>query len=158
MLRRVRRGVRLLNAVAQPSVVVIWMQRFEEIGSVAAQDAKTGPEALFGVLPVLQDELTERRGSWPDEGCIPADSADGPVGVTAMTGRHVIGDRRVLAVFARPQVHGDPLAPGLLWAGQARWEAVPVVNRREVPVDPPGRAESLARWSFLVSFCWLGGR
>ena len=78
MLRRVRRGVRLLNAVAQPSVVVIWMQRFEEIGSVAAQDAKTGPEALFGVLPVLQDELTERRGCWPDEGGIPADTADGP--------------------------------------------------------------------------------
>jgi hypothetical protein len=159
-----------------PSVVVIWMQRFEETGSVAAEDAKAGSEALFRVWPVLQDELTERRGCWPDEGGIPADTADGPVGVTAMTGRHVIGDRRVLAVFARPQVHGDPLAPGLLWAGQARWEAVPVVNRRgprarrgvplrltqrrarEVPVDPPGRAESLARWSFLVSFCWLGGR
>ena len=66
----------------------------------------------FRVRPVLQDELTERRGCWPDEGGIPADTADGPVGVTAMTGRHVIGDRRVLAVAARPRVHGDPLAPG----------------------------------------------
>jgi hypothetical protein len=65
-----------------------------------------------GAACVLQDELTERRGCWPDEGGIPADTADGPVGVTAMTGRHVIGDRRVLAVAARPRVHGDPLAPG----------------------------------------------
>src|SRR6266581_6400211 len=76
------------------------------------QDAKTGSESLFGVGPVLQDELAECCGCWPDEGGVPADTADGPVGVTAMTGRHVIGDRGVLAVAARPQVHGDPLAPG----------------------------------------------
>jgi len=56
-------------------------------------------------------------------------------------------------------------------------EAVPVVNRREpaarrgvpsrltaagrrapgrFPVDPPGRAGSWARRSFLFSFCWFG--
>ena len=77
-----------------------------------AQDAKAGSEALFGVRPVLQDELAERRGCWPDEGSVSADAADGPVGVPAMTGRHVIGDRRVLAVATRSQVHSDPLAPG----------------------------------------------
>ena len=77
-----------------------------------AQDAKAGSEALFGVRPVLQDELAERRGCWPDEGGVSADAADGPVGVPAMTGRHVIGDRRVLAVATRSHVHGDPLAPG----------------------------------------------
>jgi len=77
-----------------------------------AQDAKAGSEALFGVRPVLQDELAERCGCWPDEGGVSADAADGPVGVPAMTGRHVIGDRRVLAVATRSQVHSDPLAPG----------------------------------------------
>src|ERR1700680_1547810 len=51
-------------------------------------------------------------GCWPDEGSVSADAADGPVGVPAMTGRHVIGDRRVLAVATRPHMHGDPLAPG----------------------------------------------
>jgi hypothetical protein len=55
------------------------------------QDAKAGSEALFGMRPVLQDEIAERRGCWPDERGIPADAADGPVGVTAMTGRHIIG-------------------------------------------------------------------
>ena len=77
-----------------------------------AQDAKAGSEALFGVRPVLQDELAERCGCWPDEGGVSADAADGPVGVPAMTRWHVIGDRGVLAVAARSHVHGDPLAPG----------------------------------------------
>src|ERR1700730_3186306 len=65
-----------------------------------AQDAKAGSEALLGVRPVLQDEIAECRGCWPDEGGVSADTADGPIGVTAMTGRHVIGERRVLAVAA----------------------------------------------------------
>ena len=80
--------------------------------SCQAQDAKTGSEALLGVRPVLQDELAERCGCWPDEGGVSADAADGPVGVPAMTGRHVIGDRRVFAVATRSHVHSDPLAPG----------------------------------------------
>ena len=63
----------------------------------------------------------------------------------------------------------------LLWVGQARREAAPVVHRRDprsprsalwltqrrargVPVDPPGRPENWACRSFLVSFCWLGWR
>ena len=59
---------------------------------------------------LLQDEIAERRGCWSDEGGVPADAADGPVGVTAMTGRHVVGDGRVLAVAAPIAVHGDALA------------------------------------------------
>src|ERR1700730_8659494 len=58
--------------------------------SCQAQDAKAGSEALLGVRPVLQDELAERCGCWPDEGGVSADAADGPVGVPAMTGRHSI--------------------------------------------------------------------
>src|SRR6202030_1086954 len=87
-------------------------QTFDTERSRQAQDAKAGSEALFGVRPVLQDEFAERCGCWPDEGSVSADAADGPVGVPAMTGRHVIVDRRVLAVGSRPHMHGDPLAPG----------------------------------------------
>ena len=75
------------------------------------QDAETGSEALLGVRSLLQDEIAERRGCRADECGIPADAADGPVGVTAMTGGHVVGDGGVLAVAASSHVHGDPLAP-----------------------------------------------
>src|SRR3954451_13899305 len=68
-----------------------------------AQDAKAGSEALFGMRPVLQDELAERCGCWPDEGGVSAHTGDGPVAVPAMTGGHVIGQRPVLAVAARSQ-------------------------------------------------------
>src|SRR5689334_5489459 len=55
------------------------------------QDAKTGSEALLGMAALLQDEIAEHRGCWTDERGVPADAADGPVGVPAMTGGHVIG-------------------------------------------------------------------
>src|SRR5438445_2956540 len=77
-----------------------------------AQDAEAGSESLLGVGPLLQDQLTERRGCRADQGGVPADAADGPVGVTAMAGWHVVGGGRVLAVAARSHVHGDPLALG----------------------------------------------
>src|SRR6516164_2497331 len=60
------------------------------------QDAEAGSEALLGVRPPLQDEIAERRGCRTDEGSVPADTADGPVGVTAMAGRHMVGGGRVL--------------------------------------------------------------
>ena len=74
------------------------------------QDAEAGSEALLGMRPPLQDEFAERRGCRTDEGSVPADTADGPVGVTAMAGRHVVGGGGVLAVAARSHVHGDALA------------------------------------------------
>src|SRR5437867_5946457 len=74
------------------------------------QDAEAGSEALLRMRPLLQDEIAECRGCRSDEGGVPADAADGPVGVTAMAGWHVGGGGRVLAVAARSQVHGDPLA------------------------------------------------
>jgi hypothetical protein len=85
--------------------------------------------------------------------------------------------RRIATSAAR--MLAAPLDDGgdvsLLGVGQARREAVPVVNRRdrarrgvpsrltqrrarEVPVDPPGRPAGWAPRSFLVSFCWLGWR
>src|SRR5205823_6973830 len=74
------------------------------------QDAEAGSEALLGVRPVLQDKIAERDGCRPDEGGVPADTADSPVGVTAMTGRHMVGSGRVLAIAARSHVDSDPLA------------------------------------------------
>ena len=35
--------------------------------------------------PLLQDEIAERRGGRADESGVPADAADGPVGVLAIT-------------------------------------------------------------------------
>jgi hypothetical protein len=62
-------------------------------------------------MPALfQNEIAERRGCWTDERGVRADAADGPVGVTAMAGRHVVSGGGVLAVAARSHVHGDPLA------------------------------------------------
>src|SRR5437588_2101571 len=74
------------------------------------QDAEAGSEALFRMRPLLQDEIAERGGCWPDEGGVPADTADGPVGVTAMAGWHVVGGSGVLAVATRSHVHGNALA------------------------------------------------
>src|SRR5580704_700487 len=68
------------------------------------QDAEAGSEALLGVRPLLQDELAQRRGCRTDERGVPAYTVDGPVGITAMAGRHVVGRGGVLAVAARSHV------------------------------------------------------
>src|SRR6478609_8431716 len=70
------------------------------------QDAEAGSEALLGMGSLLQDEIAERCGCRADEGGVSADAADGPVGVTAMTGWHVVGGSGVFAVAARSHVHG----------------------------------------------------
>jgi Recombinase len=74
------------------------------------QDAEAGSESLLWVRPLLQDLFAERRGCRTDERGVPADTVDGPVGITAMAGRHVVGRGGVLAVAARSHVHGDSLA------------------------------------------------
>src|SRR5262249_32947669 len=73
------------------------------------QDASAGAKALFGMGPALQEEFAQRGGWRPDAGRFLANAIDGPVGIAAMTGRHVFGDGRVLVVAARPQVSSDPL-------------------------------------------------
>jgi hypothetical protein len=55
---------------------------------------------MLGVGPLLEDEVAECCGCGADQGGIPADTADGPVGVTAMAGGHVVGRGRVLSVAA----------------------------------------------------------
>ena len=77
----------------------------------AGRTAEAGSEALLGMRPALQNELAQSSGCRPNEGGISADTADSPVGVAAMTGRHMIGQCGALAVAAPPHVHGNPLAP-----------------------------------------------
>ena len=60
--------------------------------------------------PLLQDKITKRGCRWSNEGGVSADPGDGPVGVTTMTGRHVVGDGGVLAVAASALMDGDALA------------------------------------------------
>src|SRR5438067_11805196 len=50
------------------------------------QDTEAGSESLVGVGPLLQDQLTERRGCGRDEGGVPADMDGSPGGVEARTG------------------------------------------------------------------------
>ena len=104
------------------------------------QDAEAGSEAPLGVGPLLQDEVAERGGCRTDAGGVPVDEADGPVGVTAMAGRHVVGGGGVLAVAARSHVHGDPLALDEDLHGAAG-EAHPDLAAREAV----GNAVELAR-------------
>src|SRR5215471_4906151 len=59
--------------------------------------------------PALQEEFAQRGGCRPDAGRFLANAIDGPVGIAAMTGRHVFGDYRVLVVAARSHVSSDPL-------------------------------------------------
>src|SRR5262249_22949581 len=111
------------------------------------QDAEAGSEPLFGMGPVLEDEIAQRCGCWPDESGVPADPADGPVGMAAMAGRHVVGKRRVLAVAASPHMHSDAFTLGEdldraggethfnLGAGEAMRHAVEVVLDIDVVVD-----------------------
>ena len=54
------------------------------------QDAKAGSDALLGVGPVFQDQIAQRRRCRADEGSIPADTADGPIGIAAMAEAHVL--------------------------------------------------------------------
>ena len=112
------------------------------------QDAEAGSEALLGMRPLIEDEIAERHGRRTDEGGIPADTADGPVGVSAMAGRHVVGGGGVLAIAARSHVHGDALALDEdlhgaageshldLATGEAVGNAVEVALDLDVVVDP----------------------
>src|SRR5579872_5519275 len=75
-------------------------ETFTAEGAHQTQDAPAGPEALFGMRPAFQDEFAQRSGCWADAGRFLANTIDGPIGVAAVTGRHVVGHGRVLVVAA----------------------------------------------------------
>jgi hypothetical protein len=61
---------------------------------------------------VLEDQLAQGGGGWPDQGRVLADAVDGPVGMAAMARRHVVGHGGVLVVAAHALMSGDAFAPG----------------------------------------------
>src|SRR6202789_548481 len=73
-------------------------------------DAETGAVALLGMWPAFQDLLAERRGRRADLAGVVPDALDRPAGVAPVTGRHVLGNGRVLPVPACAQMNGDALA------------------------------------------------
>src|SRR5215469_11381243 len=75
-----------------------------------AENAEAGSEALLGMRSALQDKIAQCRCCRPDQCGISPNPADRPVGVPAVTGRHVIGDGGMLAVAASSHVRGDPFA------------------------------------------------
>ena len=68
---------------------------------------------------MLQDQLAQRRRRRTDRGGVAADAIERPVGVTPVAGGHVLLHGRVLAVAARAQMGGDPLALGEYLDGTA---------------------------------------
>ena len=79
-------------------------------GTGKTDDAETGAVSLLGMRPGLENVLAERRGRRADLAGVLPDALDRPAGVAPVAGRHVLGDRRVLPVPARPYVDGDALA------------------------------------------------
>ena len=79
-------------------------------GAGEADDAETGAVALLGMGPALEDLLAERRRRRADLAGVFPDAFDRPAGVAPMAGGHVLGNRRVLPVPARPDMDGDALA------------------------------------------------
>ena len=60
--------------------------------------------------PAFQDLLAKRRGRRADLAGVVPDALDRPAGVAPVTGRHVLGNGRVLPVPACSQMNGDALA------------------------------------------------
>ena len=75
-----------------------------------AHDAETGAAVLLGMWPAFQDLLAKRRGRRADLAGVFPDALDRPAGVAPVTGRHVLGNGRVLPVPACAQMNGDALA------------------------------------------------
>src|SRR5438067_13911983 len=125
---------------------------FQAIGAEWAHqphDAEAGAEPLLRVGPALQDQLAQRGGGWADRSGLAANALDGPVGVSPMARRHVLGHGGVPMITAGAQMSGDPLALQKdlngsrrqahlhLVAGKAVGHAVDMTFELDVVVDTP---------------------
>jgi hypothetical protein len=72
--------------------------------------AETGAIALLGMGPSLEDLFAQGRGRRADRAGVLPDALDRPAGVAPVTGRHVLGNGRVLPIPACAQMNGDALA------------------------------------------------
>src|ERR1700751_1279012 len=73
-------------------------------------NAETGAVALLGMGSAFQDLLAQGRGRRADLAGVFPDALDRPAGVAPVTGRHMLGNGRVLPVSACAQMNGDALA------------------------------------------------
>jgi hypothetical protein len=83
----------------------------------------------------------------PNERCILADAIDGPIGIAAVTGRHVLRQRAVAMIAAHASMRSDTLALGEhlhrpcgdphfdFCAGEAMWDTVIVAIDIDVIID-----------------------
>ena len=111
-------------------------------------DAQTGAKALLGMWARFEDQFAQRRRRRPNQAGVGADALNRPAGVTAVAGRHVLGDGRVLVVAAGAHMRGDPLALDEnldgphrqsrvdLGAGEAMGHAVIMGGDLDVIIDP----------------------
>ncbi len=87
---------------------------FEPIAPIVPgepDDAETGPKALLGVRPLIEDEIAQPQSGGPDRGGVLANALDRPAGIAPMAGGHMLGDRGVLVIATHALVSGNPLAP-----------------------------------------------
>src|SRR5271167_2582249 len=77
---------------------------------IRAQDAKAGPEALFGMRPAGQHGDDQPFGARSDFAGPSAEPIRRPLGVTPMRVGHVIRGRAVLAAEVAPLMSADALA------------------------------------------------
>jgi hypothetical protein len=112
------------------------------------RDTKAGSEALLRMRTALQDQGAESAHCRPNGRRFTGDAFNGPVGITSMARRHVVRDRRMLAVAATTAMHGNALAAREHLhrpSGEARIDlstrkamghAIEVVFDLDVVVDP----------------------
>lgn len=86
------------------------LDALDPIRAGKTDDAETGAIALLGMGPRLQNLLAERGCRRADLSGVLANALDRPARIASMAGGHVLGNGRVLAVAADPQMDGDALA------------------------------------------------
>ena len=74
------------------------------------QNAKTRPEALFGMTAFPEDDFDQGFSIGSDPGGLPAHALWRPVGPEAVIGRHVICAGGMLIIARYPGMGGDPFA------------------------------------------------
>lgn len=85
---RVDRAIGARADVARPRGRRV--QALAPVGRGDPEDAETGAEPLLEVRALVENEVAQRAGRRVDRGGVLADAHDGPAGVAAMAGGHVL--------------------------------------------------------------------
>ncbi|MET4519045.1 hypothetical protein ABIB81_008399 [Bradyrhizobium sp. I1.7.5] len=66
------------------------VQALAPVGRSEPEDAATGAESLLGVRALVEKGVAQRAGRRADRGGVLADAYDGPTGIAAMAGGHML--------------------------------------------------------------------